>query len=71
MPQWDPQIPQILSDLSVPHKGEGKLSIYFKNIYKLQVTSWKELCSKLFHSSTTQSGLLDTFESCSASITKE
>jgi hypothetical protein len=26
--------PHILSDLSEPHEEEGKLSFYFKNIYK-------------------------------------
>jgi hypothetical protein len=30
----NPQIPDIMSDLSVPHEGEGKLSFYFNNVYK-------------------------------------
>jgi hypothetical protein len=39
----NPQIPHIMSALSEPHEGEGKLSFYFKKpIQKLQVTGPKK-----------------------------
>jgi hypothetical protein len=43
MPQWDLQIPHILSDLRVPHEGDGELCFYLKKyLQKLQVIGFKE-----------------------------
>jgi hypothetical protein len=66
-----------LSDLRVPHEEDGKLCFYFKK-YKIftktpsdRVERRKGLCFKLFHSSTAQSVMVDTFESHSVGMTKE
>jgi hypothetical protein len=36
------KIPHIMSDLSVPHEGEGQLSFHFKDIYKAPSDRLKE-----------------------------
>jgi hypothetical protein len=60
----NPQIPHIMSALSEPHEGEGKLSFDFKNLYKISsdgAEGRKGLYFKLFHSPTTQSFMVDTW----------
>jgi hypothetical protein len=59
----NPKVPHIMSDLSVSHEGEGKLSFHFKNIYKnskWQAEGKNRLCFELVHSSTIQSFMVDT-----------
>jgi hypothetical protein len=53
-----------MSALSEPHEGEGKLSFYFKTYTKTpsdRAEGRKELYFKLFHSPTTQSFMVDTW----------